>query len=222
MDRAPIRLLLVDDHAVVRIGLASLFATVPAFSVVGEAASAAEAIEQARRCRPNVVVMDVRLPDASGIEACRELRAEQPEARVLMLTSYSDHEAVVGAVMAGAAGYVLKRSSPNHLIHAVNVVATGGSVLDPEAAQAVVSQMRADPASQSDDPFSGLPEHQRKLLPLLAEGRTNRAIAAELCLSESTVKTYVSEILRHLGLSHRAQAVALLARRTEASHLSVW
>lgn len=210
----PTRLLIVDDHAVVRMGLASLFSTEPTLVVAGEAATAAEAREEARRCQPDIVIMDVRLPDESGVEACRDIRSERPETRVLMLTSYSDHEAVVGSIMAGAAGYVLKEVSPEQLIDAVRRISRGGALLDPAVTQTVLGQIRRMTSSPEDDPMMGLAEHERRLLPLIAEGKTNRQIAAQLCLSEHTVKTYISEILRKLHLSRRAEAAAYIARHS--------
>lgn len=210
----PTRLLIVDDHAVVRMGLAGLFGTVPSFVVAGEAGTAAEALDQARHCRPDVVIMDVRLPDESGVEACREIRSERPETRVLMLTSYSDEEAVVGSIMAGAAGYVLKQVAPGQLIDAVRVVSEGGSLLDPAITATVLGQIRRTGDAPEDDPLSVLAGHERRLLPLIAEGKTNRQMAAELCLSEHTVKTYLSEILRKLHLSRRAEAAAFIVRHS--------
>ena len=210
----PTRLLIVDDHAVVRMGLATLFATEPSIVVAGEASTAAEARQAARRCQPDIIIMDVRLPDESGVEACRDIRSERPETRVLMLTSYADHEAVVGSIMAGAAGYVLKEVTPEQLIDAVRRIAHGGALLDPAVTQTVMGQIRRMTASPEDDPMLGLAEHERRLLPLIAEGKTNRQIAAQLHLSEHTVKTYISEILRKLHLSRRAEAAAYITRHS--------
>jgi DNA-binding NarL/FixJ family response regulator len=178
--------------------------------VVGEAGTVAEAITQARRCQPDVVILDVRLPDGSGVEACREIRSERPEARVIMLTSYADEDAVLASVMAGASGYVLKQVEPDRLIEAVEIVARGGSLLDPSATDAVLGQLRRLGTPEPDD---GLTENERKILPLIAEGKTNRQIAADLYLSEHTVKTYVSQILRKLNFSRRSEAAAFIARR---------
>jgi two-component system response regulator DevR len=207
------KILIVDDHAVLRMGLAALFGTVPHFAVVGEAATAAAALVEARRCRPDVVLMDIRLPDGSGIEACRELRAERPEARVIMFTSYADEGSVIAAVMANAAGYLLKTTEPQRLIEAIEAVAAGGSLLDPSVTRSVLERLRRGGSTTADaDPLAALSIQERKVLPLIAEGRTNREIAAALFVSEHTVKAHVSEILRKLGLTRRAQAAALVSR----------
>ncbi|HEY7060478.1 MAG TPA: response regulator transcription factor [Chloroflexota bacterium] len=213
MDNGAVKLLLVDDHRVVRLGLRTLFETAPQFAVVAEAGTVAEAVLAARRSQPDVVVMDVRLPDGSGVEACREIRSERPRTRVLMLTSYSDEDAVVASIMAGAAGYLLKQTDPERLVEATEIVAQGGSLLDPAVTQTVLQWMRRLGAQAPEDPLIGLSEQERKILPLLAEGKTNREIAAQLYLSEHTVKTYVSNILQKLHLSRRAEAAAFIARR---------
>jgi DNA-binding NarL/FixJ family response regulator len=210
---APIRLLLVDDHRVVRLGLGTLFGTVSGVRVVGEAGSVAEALAEAGRCRPDVVIMDLRLPDGSGVEACREIRSERPEVQVIMLTSYADEEAVIASIMAGAAGYLLKQSEPERLIEAVEIAARGGSLLDPAIARTVLDWMQRVGTADALDPLAGLSEQERRVLPLLAEGRTNRQIAAALQLSEHTVKSYVSNILQKLHLSRRAEAAAYIAHR---------
>jgi DNA-binding NarL/FixJ family response regulator len=207
-----VRLLLVDDHAVVRLGLKALFETAGSYLVVGEAATIAEAVEQASRQRPDVVVMDVRLGQGNGIEACREIRSRRPETRVLMLTSYDDEDAVLASVTAGASGYVLKASDPERLLEAVQVVANGGSLLDPQVTEGILDRLRRQPP-RPDDPLLVLSEQERNILPLVAEGKTNREIAAELCLSEHTIKTYVSNILKKLRLSRRAEAAAFIASR---------
>jgi DNA-binding NarL/FixJ family response regulator len=213
MQPSAVKLLLVDDHRVVRLGLRTLFETVAHFSVVGEAGTVATAIAEARRAQPDVILMDVRLPDGSGVEACREIRSERPRTRVLMLTSYTDEDAVVASIMAGAAGYLLKQTDPERLVEAVEIVARGGSLLDPAITQTVLQWMRRLGAQASDDPLTGLSDQERKILPLLAEGKTNREIAGVLYLSEHTVKTYVSNILQKLHLSRRAEAAAFIARR---------
>ena len=213
MSEAQVKLLLVDDHRVVRLGLRTLFGTVPHFAVVGEAGSIAEAVVEARRCQPDVVLMDVRLPDGSGVEACREIRSEQPHVRVLMLTSYADEDAVVASIMAGAAGYLLKQTDPERLVEAIKTVARGDSLLDAAVTQTVLQWMRRLGAQATDDPLAELSDQERKILPLIAEGKTNREIAAGLYLSEHTVKTYVSSILQKLHLTRRAEAAAFIARR---------
>ena len=208
-----IRLLLVDNHQVVRIGLATLFRTVPHFLVVGEAGTMAEAVAQARHGAPDVVLMDVRLPDGSGIEACRQIRSEQPDVRVLMLTSYSDEEAVIDSIMAGAAGYLLKDTDVEKLIEGIETIARGGLLLDSALTQTVLSWMQRSRTRVPSDPLTELSERERELLPLIAEGKTNREIALALSLSEHTVKTYVSNILQKLHLARRAEAAAFIARR---------
>ena len=214
MPESRVRLLLVDDHAVVRVGLAALLGTVAGFEVVGEAGTAAEAVEAARRCRPDVVLLDVRLPDGSGVEACREIRAALPETQVVMLTTYADEDALIASVMAGAAGYLLKESQPERLIEAVERAARGGSLLDPGVTETVLNLIRRLGAHAPDDPLAGLSEQERKILPLIAEGKTNREIAGALYLSEHTVKSYVSNILQKLHLARRAEAAAFIARRS--------
>jgi two-component system response regulator DevR len=213
MSKPCIRLLLVDNHQIVRIGLAALFRTVPHFLVVGEGGTVAEAVAQARQCSPDVVLMDVRLPDGSGIEACRQIRSERPEARVLILTSYSDEEAVIASIMAGAAGYLLKDTDAEELIQGIEAIARGGSLLDPAVTQTVLSWMQRPGIQVSGDPLSELSEREREILPLIAEGKTNRGIALLLFLSENSVKSYVSNILQKLHLARRAEAAAFMARR---------
>jgi two-component system, NarL family, response regulator DevR len=213
MSKPRIRLLLVDDHQIVRIGLATLFQTVPHFLVAGEAGTVAEAVAQARQCAPDVVLMDVRLPDGSGIEASRQIRSEQPDARVLMLTSYSDEEAVIASIMAGAAGYLLKDTDAEKLIEGIEAIARGSSLLDPAVTQTVLSWMQQPSVQVPSDPLSELSEREREILPLVAEGKTNREIALMLSLSENSVKSYVSNILQKLRLARRAEAAAFMARR---------
>jgi two-component system response regulator DevR len=208
-----VRLLLVDDHAVVRMGLAALFGTVPEFRVVGEAADATEAVVQARRHRPDVVVLDVRLPDDSGVHVCRRLRSELPDVRVVMLTSYPDEDVVINAVLAGASAFWLKNSDPERLVEAVRAVARGESLLDPAVTRPVLAWLqRVGTPTEPQDPLAGLTEQERRILPLIAEGKTNREIGEALYLSEHTVKTYVSDLLKRLHLRRRAEAAAFIAR----------
>ena len=217
MPRRQVRLLLVDDHRVVRLGLAALFNTVPHFDVAGEASTSSEALAEARRCLPHVVLMDVRLVDGSGVEACREIRCEFPDTRVLMLTSYADEQAVVASILAGAAGYLLKQTEPERLISAVDTVFGGWSLLDPGVTRIVFERLRQVGEYDSDGAFAGLTEQERKILPLIAEGKTNKQIAAALFLSEHTIKDYVSSILQKLGFSRRAEAAAFVTRHQPAS-----
>lgn len=208
-----IRVLLVDDHAVVRLGLRSLLVNQPGFRIVGEAGTAAEAVAMARQARPDVILMDVRLPDGSGIEACRKIKAESPECRVVMLTSYSDEEAIVGAVMAGANGYLLKQADSERLTQAIRDAASGASSLDPRAAGALLTQFRELSAKQAEAELAGLTDRERRMLALIAEGYTNRAIGERLHLSEKTVRNHVSQLLRKLGFQRRSQAAAWAGQR---------
>ena len=207
---APRTLLVVDDHEVVRQGLVALLDRRTGFQVVAEAGTAAEALEQARRFQPDLVVMDVRLPDGSGIEACREIRSELPNTRVVMLTSYPDEDAVLAAIVAGASGYLLKQVRARDLVAALETVAAGGSLLDPAVTGKVLERMRR--IATDDDELAALTKQERKILSLVAEGKTNKEIAAEVFLSDKTVKNYVSSILAKLNLERRAQAAAYVAR----------
>ena len=209
----PLRLLVVDDHEVVRQGLVALLERREAFQVVAEAGTVAESIEQARRHQPDIVIMDVRLPDGSGIEACRAIRAELPDTRVVMLTSYPDEEAVLSAIVAGASGYLLKQIRGRDLVAALETVGRGGSLLDPAVTERVLERIRriASGASESDE-ISQLTSQERKILLLVAEGKTNKEIASEIFLSDKTVKNYVSSILSKLNLERRAQAAAFVAK----------
>lgn len=208
-----IRVLIVDDHAVVRIGLRSLLGHTSGFRVVGEAATVAEAISAADQARPDVVLMDVRLPDGSGVDACREIKKSHPDIRVVMLTSYSDEEAIVGAVMAGANGYLLKQADSDQLTRAIREAAEGASSLDPRAAGALLNQFRELSAKQAEAELAGLTDRERRMLTLIAEGYTNRAIGDVLHLSEKTVRNHVSQLLRKLGFQRRSQAAAWAGQR---------
>jgi two-component system, NarL family, response regulator DevR len=207
-----IRLMLVDDHKVLRIGLASLFQTVPSVDVVAEAGSAEEALVEALRTSPDVILMDVRLPDGDGVEACRAILSERPQTRIIMLTSYPDEDAVIASIMAGAAGYLLKQTDPERLIEAVERVAAGASLLDPDVTRAALEFMRRGGSAQLDDSLATLSDQERRILPLIAEGKTNREIGVELVLSPHTVKTYVSSIFQKLHLARRSQAAAFVGR----------
>ena len=207
---APLTLLVVDDHEVVRQGLVALLDRRAGFQVVAEAGTAAEALEQARRFQPDLVVMDVRLPDGSGVEACRDIRSELPDTRVVMLTSYPDEDAVLAAIVAGASGYLLKQVRARDLVAALETVAAGGSLLDPAVTGKVLERMRR--IATDDDELAALTRQERKILALVAEGKTNKEIAAEVFLSDKTVKNYVSSILAKLNLERRAQAAAYVAR----------
>jgi DNA-binding NarL/FixJ family response regulator len=207
-----LRLLVVDDHEVVRQGLVALLDRREGFQVVAEAGTVAEAVEQARKFEPDIVVMDVRLPDGSGIEACREIRAERPSTRVVMLTSYPDEEAVLSAIIAGAAGYLLKQIRARDLVAALEAVGRGESLLDPAVTEKVLERVRKLAAGGASDEMALLTSQEQKILLLVAEGKTNKEIAAEIFLSDKTVKNYVSSILSKLNLERRAQAAAFVAK----------
>jgi len=207
----PLRLLVVDDHEVVREGLVAMLDRRPNFQVVAEAGTVAEAIEAARRFQPELVVMDVRLPDGSGIEACREIRAEFPQTRVVMLTSYPDEEAVFSAIVAGASGYLLKQVRGRDLVAALEAVGRGESLLDPAVTEKVLERVRRIATGGATDELAQLTSQEQKILLLVAEGKTNKEIAAEVFLSDKTVKNYVSSILAKLNLERRAQAAAFVA-----------
>ena len=210
MGEGPVRLMLVDDHAVVRAGVRKLLELDGRFTVLAEAGTAADAVAAAEAAQPEIVVMDVRLPDRSGIEACREIRAMRPETKVIMLTSYPDEEAVIASVMAGASGYLLKELNENALIRGLLIVAQGGSLLDPELVARMVSALRNTSRQSGLEQIS---DQEQQILSLIAEGHTNREIGEALYLSENTVKNYVSRLLEKLGVSRRSEAAAFLARR---------
>ena len=208
----PLRLLVVDDHEVVRQGLVSLLERREHFQVVAEAGTAAEAVEMARKFEPDIIVMDVRLPDGSGIEACREIRAEFPRTRVVILTSYPDEEAVLSAIIAGASGYLLKQIRGRDLVSALESVGRGESLLDPAVTEKVLDRVRRIATGTYTDEMAQLTQQEQKILLLVAEGKTNKEIASEVFLSDKTVKNYVSSILSKLNLERRAQAAAFVAR----------
>ncbi len=213
MDSSPLRLMLVDDHEIVRMGIRTLLEDQPDLVILCEAATAAEAIAEADRCLPDLILMDVRLPDLSGVEACREIRARHPDVRVIMLTSYPDDNAVMASIMAGASGYVLKQTRGRALIEAIRTVGAGGSLLDPAITEKVLERIRLV-ADSPMDKLAGLTDQERHILALLAEGKTNKEIAEALRLSAHTVKNYVSDILKKLGVARRAEAAAYYTRRS--------
>jgi two-component system response regulator DevR len=203
-----LRILLVDDHEVVRLGLKALLSRHDRFEVIGEAGTADEALAKARVHKPDVVVMDVRLPGRSGIDATREIVAALPETKVIILTSYADEDLLMDAVAAGATGYVLKQIGSDDLVRSLETVARGEALLDPAMMNTAFARLRAAARRDRGDAFKMLTEQEVKIIGLVARGRTNREIAAELYLSEKTVRNYVSSILGKLGLSHRSQAAA--------------
>ena len=199
-----IRVFLLDDHEVVRRGLKDLLESDGDIEVVGESGSAAEAIRRIPALRPDVAVLDARLPDGSGIDVCREIRSREPATAALILTSYDDDEALFAAIMAGASGYVLKQIRGTDLVDAVRRVAAGQSLLDPAVTQQVLDRLRKGPVV--DDALAPLTEQERRLLELIGEGLTNRQIAERMFLAEKTIKNYVSSMLSKLGLESRTQA----------------
>jgi two-component system, NarL family, response regulator DevR len=217
VDSAPpagrrLSILIVDDHEVVRQGLAALLGRRAEFQVVAEAGTVAEAVAAARKFRPDLVIMDVRLPDGSGIEACREIRADLPDTRVVILTSYPDEDAVLSAIIAGASGYLLKQVRARDLMAALEAVGRGESLLDPAVTGRVLERVRRIATADRPDELAELTSQEQKILLLVAEGKTNKEIAADVFLSDKTVKNYVSSILGKLNLERRAQAAAYMAR----------
>jgi len=202
------RLLLVDDHEVVRLGLKALLEHHPQFEVVGEASTAREAIEQVSRYTPDMVLMDIRLPGASGIEACEEIIRRFPETRVIMLTSYAEDEMLFSAIRAGASGYVLKQIGSDDLVRALEAVGRGEALLDSAVTQRVFQEVRKAVKEEEASAFSNLSQQEKHVLLLVSEGKTNREIAKALFLGEGTVRNYVSSILSKLGVSNRAEAAA--------------
>jgi DNA-binding NarL/FixJ family response regulator len=213
--RGTIRVFLLDDHEVVRRGVKDLLETEPDITVIGEASSAREAVARVPALRPDVAVLDVRLPDGDGVSVCREIRSRVPELGCLMLTSFADDDALFDAIMAGASGYVLKQVRGNDLIHAVRAVAAGQSLLDPAATAQVMARLRSGP--QRTDPLAGLTDQERKILHLISDGLTNRQIGERLFLAERTVKNYVSSLLAKLGMERRVQA-AVYSSQLEHVH----
>lgn len=199
-----VKVFLVDDHEVVRRGLVDLLGADPELDVVGEAGSVAEAMARVPAARPDVAVLDVRLPDGNGIELCRDLLSRMPDLRCLTLTSYTSDEAMLDAILAGASGYVVKDIKGMELARAVKDVGAGRSLLDNRAAAALMAKLRG--AAEKQDPLSGLTDQERTLLGLLSEGLTNKQIADRMFLAEKTVKNYVSRLLAKLGMERRTQA----------------
>lgn len=209
-----IRVMLVDDHEVVRQGLRALLEAAGDMTVIAEAGSVTEAVDRASTSLPDVVVMDVQLTDGSGIEATREIRGKRPETHVIMLTSFADDEALFASIMAGAAGYVLKQVRGGDLVQSIRTVAAGGSLLDPAVTGSVLERLRKGKHLFKDEKLARLSGQEERILGLIADGQTNREIAEHLSLAEKTVKNYVSSILTKLEVSRRAEAAAYLARKT--------
>ena len=208
-DRA-IRVFLLDDHELVRIGVRDLLEAQPDIQVIGEAATVASALARIPALRPDVAILDLRLPDGDGVTVCRDIRSRMPEVACLMLTSYEDDQAMFDAVMAGAAGFVLKQIHGTDLVGAVRTVASGQSMLDSTAASSLMARLRD--AAHKPDPLAGLTDQERRILELIGEGLTNRQIGERMFLAEKTVKNYVSAIFQKLGMERRTQAAAYAAR----------
>jgi two-component system, NarL family, response regulator DevR len=204
-----IRIFLVDDHEIVRRGIRDLFEDHPELEIVGEAASVAEASTRIPASDADVAVLDVRMPDGNGVELCRDLRSQLPELRCLILTSYSDDEALLNAIMAGASGFVLKEVLGDDLVSAIRTVGAGGSLLDGRTTEALMKRLRR--GRDGGGPLAGLTEQERAVFDLIGEGMTNRQIAERLYLAEKTVKNYVSHLLAKLGMQRRTQAAVLAA-----------
>ncbi|MFO0705290.1 MAG: response regulator transcription factor [Nitrospira sp.] len=208
-----VRLLLVDDHEVVRVGLRTVLTQHDHVSVVGEASTMADAIREAARLKPDVILMDVRLQDGSGVDACREILAAQPQTRVIFLTSYADDDSVLAAVLAGAHGYILKEIDSSALLKAVHAVADGQSILDPTVTERALRWLRGIGSGSRVPGTEPLSSQEERVLALVAEGKTNKEIAADLNLSDKTVKNYLANVFQKLRITRRAQAAAFFAKR---------
>ena len=210
----PIGVFVLDDHEIVRRGVRALLEAEPDIAVIGEAGTAAAALAQVPVLRPDVAVLDVRLPDGDGVSVCREIRSQVPGVACLMFTSFSDDQALLDSILAGAAGYVLKQVRGSDLPGAVRIAASGRSLLKPRAASAVLARLAEE---GQHGPLAGLTAHERKILELIGEGLTNRQIGERLLITEKTVKNYVSVLFRKLGLKQRTQAAAYMARTSRAT-----
>lgn len=214
-----LKVMLVDDHEIVRQGLKALLEAEDDIEIVTEASNGREAVEMAKTYVPNVIVMDVRMPDMNGVEACREIRDEDPGIQVIMLTSFSDDEALFNSIMAGAAGFVLKQIRGRDLIEAIRTVGAGDSLLDPSVTKRVLERLRKAKFDDKDPKLARLSPQEERILEMVGEGLTNRQIAENIHLSDKTVKNYVSTILQKLEVARRAEAAAYLARaRAEEQH----
>lgn len=213
------RILLVDDHEVVRLGLRSLLERHSQFEVVAEAGTARDAIEQVEQYSPDVVVMDIRLPGGSGIEACEEISEKYPDTKVIMLTSYAEDEMLFSAIRAGASGYVLKQIEGEGLVRAIEAVGRGEALLDPAVTQRIFQEVRKAAKEEEASAFAALTQQEKHVLMLVSEGKTNREIAKALFLGEGTVRNYVSSILSKLGVSNRAEAAAYAVEHNLRDHL---
>jgi DNA-binding NarL/FixJ family response regulator len=212
----PLRIMIVDDHEVVRDGIKALLAEEEGLTIAGEAGGVREAIERVESARPDVVVMDIRLPDGSGIDATREIRARLPNTQVLMLTTFADDEALFASIMAGAAGYVLKQVLGGDLVRAIRAVGAGQNLLDPTVTKGVLDRLRKGKHLLGDERLARLSAQEERILGEVADGKTNRQIGVDLKIAEKTVKYYVSSILAKLEVARRAEAAAYLVRHSQA------
>lgn len=219
VNQLPMKILLVDDHEVVRLGLKALLSRNAQFQVVAEAGNASEALDRVARYKPDVVVMDIRLPGKSGIEATREIVSKYPETKVIMLTSYAEEELLFDAISAGASGYVLKQIGSGELVNALEKIGRGESLLDPSLMQKVFQRVREASRKAEDEAFASLSDQELKILALVAKGKTNKEIADAVFLSEKTVRNYVSSILSKLHLSTRSEAAAYAVQHRVQDHL---
>jgi DNA-binding NarL/FixJ family response regulator len=212
-ERKKIRLLLVDDHEVVRIGLRAVLGRDPEIEIVGEAGTSAEAVSQADRLKPDVVLLDIRLPDGGGVEACREILGTRTGTRVLFLTSFADDDTVLAAIVAGAGGYLLKEIGSEELIRSIKVVAGGQSILDSKVTERVLQWMKTLEAPAVEPKVEGLSPQEQRVVALITQGQTNKEIAVSIGLSEKTVKNYLANIFQKLQITRRSQAAAFFAKR---------
>jgi len=215
-----LRILLVDDHEVVRLGLATLLEDVPGVTVVGEAGSAREALQACERLDPDLVILDIRLPDQTGVEVCRQIAQRWPHIQVIMLTSFADDELVAEAILVGAAGYVLKQVGNEELLRAVEAVRRGEALLDPQVTQRVLQRMRRAERLLDASAFRDLSKRETEVLLLVSQGKSNREIAEALVLSEKTVRNHVSNLLDKLGLSNRVELATYAVKHRIATYLS--
>jgi DNA-binding NarL/FixJ family response regulator len=217
VETKPIRLLIADDHEVTRLGLRTLLQSCPQFEIAGETGSVSETLEAAVRLEPDLVLLDVRLADGSGLEVCRRLQSLKHETKVLVLTSFADDEVVFDAISAGADGYLLKEIHGDRLIHAIQDVVAGRSILDPAVTRRVMSRVRSPDSSAAGNKLDLLSTQERKVVALVAEGKTNKEIGQELGLSDKTVKNYLSNAMEKLNLTRRSQAAAFFITQTRPS-----
>lgn len=208
-----IRVLIVDDHELVRVGLRSVIGTDPAITIVGEAGTSREAVAEAVRLEPDVILLDLRLPDGSGVDVCREVLGASPKTRVLFLTSYGDDDAVLAAIVAGAKGYLLKEVSLDELSRSIKLIAEGKPILDPTVTQNVLDWMKNLDPPKRQTKVEGLSPQEQRIVALISEGQTNKEIAVNLKLSEKTVKNYLANIFQKLQITRRSQAAAFFAER---------